>query len=43
LVLRSKTPDGVRQEVYGYLCTHYAIRVLIHEAAPGPPSIPSPG
>lgn len=33
LVLRSKTPDGVRQEVYGYLCTHYAIRVLMHETA----------
>lgn len=29
VVLRSKTPDGVRQEVYGYLCTHYAIRALM--------------
>ena len=25
LVLRSKMPDGVIQEVYGYLCVHYAI------------------
>ena len=28
-VLRSKTPDGVLQEIYGYLCVHYAIRSLI--------------
>lgn len=40
LVLRSKTPDGVRQEVYGYLCTHYAIRVLMHEAAQTTPVDP---
>ena len=33
LVLRSKTPDGVRQEAYGYLCTHYAVRALMHAAA----------
>jgi len=33
VVLRSKTPDGVRQEVYGYLCAHYAIRTLMHTAA----------
>jgi len=32
-VLRSKHPDGVYQEVYGYLCTHYAIRRLMHDAA----------
>lgn len=32
-VLRSKTPDGVRQEIYGHLCTHYAIRALMHTAA----------
>ncbi len=32
-VLRSKTPDGVRQEVYGHLSTHYAIRALMHTAA----------
>jgi len=33
VVLRSKTPDGVRQEAYGYLCTHYAIRALMYTAA----------
>ena len=33
LVLRSKMPDGVIQEVYGYLCVHYAIRWLMHSAA----------
>lgn len=33
LVLRSKTPDGVRQEAYGYFCTHYAIRALMHDVA----------
>lgn len=33
VVLRSKTPEGVRQEAYGYLCTHYAIRALMHTAA----------
>jgi Insertion element 4 transposase N-terminal/Transposase DDE domain len=32
-VLRSKHPDGVYQEAYGYLCTHYAIRRLMHDAA----------
>jgi hypothetical protein len=34
-VLRSKQPDGVYQEAYGYLCTHYAIRRLMHDAALG--------
>ena len=33
LLLRSRTPEGVRQEVYGYLCTHYAIRSLMATAA----------
>ena len=33
VVLRSKTPEGVRQEVYGYLCVHYAIRALMHTTA----------
>lgn len=33
VVLRSKHPDGVIQEAYGYLCTHYAIRRLMHDAA----------
>jgi Insertion element 4 transposase N-terminal/Transposase DDE domain len=33
VVLRSKQPDGVIQEVYGYLCVHYAIRWLMHAVA----------
>jgi hypothetical protein len=33
LVLRSKLPDGVIQELYGYLCVHYAIRWLMHAVA----------
>ncbi len=33
VVLRSKTPDGVRQEAWGHLCTHYAIRALMGSAA----------
>ncbi|HJU01982.1 MAG TPA: IS4 family transposase [Actinomycetes bacterium] len=32
-VLRSKTPDGVEQEVYAHLLVHYAIRALMHQAA----------
>ena len=32
-VLRSKSPDMVRQEIYGYLLTHYAISALISRAA----------
>ena len=32
-MLRSKQPEGVEQEIYGYLLTHYAIRALMHEAA----------
>jgi hypothetical protein len=33
VVLRSKTSDGVIQEVYGHLCVHYAIRTLMYSAA----------
>ena len=33
VVLRSKTPDLVRQEFYGLLLAHYAVRALMHEAA----------
>jgi hypothetical protein len=33
IVLRSKTPDLVRQEFYGFLMAHFAIRGLMHEAA----------
>lgn len=32
-VLRSKKPDGVLQELYGFLIVHYAVRWLIHEAS----------
>jgi hypothetical protein len=32
-VLRSRSPDMVRQEIYGYLLTHYAISALIARAA----------
>ena len=31
--LRSLTPAGVIQELYGVLLAHYAVRVLMHEAA----------
>jgi hypothetical protein len=33
LVLRSRHPDGVKQEVYGFLLVHYAIRELMWQAA----------
>ena len=33
IVLRSKTPDLVRQEFYGFIMAHFAIRGLMHEAA----------
>lgn len=32
-ILRSKTPDLVRQEIYGYLLAHYAVAALICRAA----------
>jgi hypothetical protein len=32
-VLRSKTPDLVKQESYGFLRAHFAVRGLMHEAA----------
>src|SRR4051794_10681057 len=32
-VLRSKSPDLVRQEIWGHLCCHYAIRTLMADAA----------
>jgi hypothetical protein len=31
--LRSKTPNGVRQEFYGWVLAHYAVCWLMHEAA----------
>jgi IS4 transposase len=33
IVLRSKTPELVRQEFYGFLLAHFAVRQLMHEAA----------
>jgi hypothetical protein len=33
VVLRSKTPDLVQQEVWGLLLAHFAVRGLMHEAA----------
>ena len=33
VVLRSKQPSGVEQEVHGYLCVHHALRRLRHDAA----------
>jgi hypothetical protein len=33
IVLRSRTPDLVRQEFYGLLMAHFAVRGLMHEAA----------
>jgi hypothetical protein len=34
VVLRSKSPDMIRQELYAMLCTYQAIRTLICHAAP---------
>jgi hypothetical protein len=33
MVLRSETPAAVRQEVWGLLLAHFAVRGLMHEAA----------
>jgi hypothetical protein len=33
IVLRSKTPELVRQEFYGFMMAHFATRGLMHEAA----------
>jgi len=33
IVLRSKRPDLVQQEFYGFMLAHFAIRGLMHEAA----------
>jgi hypothetical protein len=41
IVLRSKTPDLVRQEFYGLLMAHFAIRGLMHEAALKATKIPT--
>jgi len=41
-VLRSQTPAGVVQEVYGLLLAHYVVRALMHEAARGASTPTSP-
>ena len=33
MVLRSQSPGGVEQEIYGFLLVHYAVRTLMHHAA----------
>lgn len=33
VVLRSRYPDGVEQEVYGFLLVHHAVRQVMHDAA----------
>jgi len=33
MVLRSRYPDGVEQEVYGFLLVHHAVRQVMHQAA----------
>jgi len=33
VVLRSRKPDGVLQEFYGFLTVHYLIRWLLHQAS----------
>jgi Transposase DDE domain len=38
IVLRSKTPDLVRQEFYGLLMAHFAVRGLMHKAALSAPA-----
>jgi hypothetical protein len=38
-VLRSRSPEMVRQEIWALLLTHYAIRHLMHEAAADDPDV----
>ena len=33
VIMRSKTPDLVKQEFYGFMLTYFVIRKLMHEAA----------
>jgi hypothetical protein len=33
MVMRSKSPALVKQEIWSHLCCHYAIRTLMVEAA----------
>lgn len=34
--LHSKTPNGVRQEFYGWVLAHYAVCWLMHQTQPSP-------
>ena len=38
-MLRSKTAELVRQEFYGWVLAHYAVRWLLHQGA-AQPSVP---
>ncbi|WP_198946529.1 transposase [Pseudofrankia asymbiotica] len=38
-VLRSRTPDGVEQEIYALLVTYQAVRIAIADAALGDPAL----
>lgn len=40
MVLRSKSPELVRQEIWGHLCCHYAIRTLMADTATAPEHSP---
>ena len=42
-VLRSKSPDMIRQEIYGYLLAHHAISALVCQAATETGHRPGPG
>ena len=33
IILRSRTPELVKQELYGFMLTYYTLRTLMHEAA----------
>jgi hypothetical protein len=33
IILRSRTPELVKQEFYGFMLTYYTLRALMHEAA----------
>ncbi|MFD3637566.1 transposase, partial [Streptomyces sp. NPDC058664] len=33
LVLRSQYPDGIEQEIYGFLLVHHTLRDVMHQAA----------
>ncbi|MEW2219379.1 hypothetical protein AB0939_08720 [Streptomyces sp. NPDC006990] len=37
--IRSRTPEGVRQELWAYLAVHHAIRQFAHTAAPARPAV----